>query len=122
MSRTPTVPSSCTAVKPARSRRRSWLRGAVGGAGAVPVATSTPGTPAEYAATPAIATVRLVHTRADGRCATNDAVVQANQCAAPSVEMATSAAPAVRSPRRYMPQTPIGSRPAASAGVDRAST
>jgi hypothetical protein len=66
--------------------------------------------------------VRLVHTRADGRWATSDAVVHANQRAEPNVDTATSVAPADRSPPRYIPHTPIGSRPAASAGVDRAST
>src|SRR6185436_2089033 len=90
--------------------------------GAVPAEMSTPGTAAEYAPTPVIATVRRVHTRADGSCATSDAVVQANQRAEPNVDTATSVAPAVRSPVRYSAHTPIGSRPAASAGVDRANT
>ena len=44
------------------------------------------------APTPAIATVRRVHTRAEGSCETSDAVVQANQRAAPSVATATSVA------------------------------
>jgi hypothetical protein len=47
MFRAPTVPSSCTAVKPSRSSRRNGLRGAIAGAGAVPAEMSTPGTPAE---------------------------------------------------------------------------
>ncbi len=42
--------------------------------------------------TPAIATVRRVHTRADGKCDTSDAVVQANHRAAPSVATAISVA------------------------------
>ncbi len=55
---------------------------------------------------PAIATVRRVHTRADGSCDTSDAVVHANQRAAPSVATAISVAAArqvaaeVQRPRR----------------------
>src|SRR5262249_29245307 len=81
-SRTPTVPSSWTALTPARSSRRKGFLGAVAGAAAVPADRSTPDTGAEYEATPVIATVRRVHTRAEGSWDTRDAVAQANQLAA----------------------------------------
>src|SRR4029453_15073877 len=100
-----------TALKPDSSSRRSGLRGATGGASAVPAAMSTPGTADEYAPTPAMATVRRVHTRADGKCDTSDAVVQANHRAAPSVATAISVAAADRFPPRYIAQAAIGSRP-----------
>src|SRR3954449_8278446 len=106
----PTVPFSCTALNPRSSSRCSGRRGALGGAGAVPAERSTPGTSDEYAAVPDIATVRLVQTRADGSCDTNEAVVQANHRAAPSVPTAISVAAEVSWPFRYSAQDTIGSR------------
>ena len=93
-----------------------------GGAGAVPAERSTPGTAAEYVDTPVIATVRRVHTRADGTCDTNDAMVQANHRAAASVDTTTNVAPADIPPPRYNAQAPIGNSPLTIDGVDRAST
>src|SRR6266487_203740 len=122
MSRAATVPSSWTALNPARSSRRSGCRGAVAGAGAVPADRSTPGTDAEYAPTPDMATVRRVHTRAEGSCETRDAVVQANHRAAPSVATATRVAPGDSPPDRYSAHTPTGSSPLTMEGVDRAHT
>src|SRR5262245_23580332 len=67
-------------------------------------------------------TVRRVHTRADGSCEINDAVVQANHRAAPSVETATSVAAAERRPSRNSAHAPIGNTPDRIDGVDRAHT
>src|SRR3954452_10139791 len=69
-----------------------------------------------------MATVRRVHTLADGSCATSDAVVQANQRAAPSVDTMISTDADDSRPPRYRAQAPIGSRPEASDGVERAHT
>ena len=83
---------------------------------------STPGTDDEYAASPDIATVRRVQTRADGSAEMSEAVVQANQCADPTVATATRAAVASIDPRTYSAQMPIGARPATMDGVERAHT
>ena len=120
MSRTPTVPSSCTALNPASSSRRSGWRGAAGGRrrGAGGEVHARHG--AEYAPTPVIATVRRVQTRAEGSCETSDAVVQANQRAAPSVDTATrvgaggQAAGEVAAPRRAIGSSPLTHRRASS--------
>src|SRR5690348_9983083 len=69
-----------------------------------------------------MATVRLVHTRADGNWLISEAVVHANQRAAPSTATAMRVAAADSDPDRYMPQAAIGSRPLAIDGVDRAHT
>src|SRR5690349_9086226 len=69
---------------------------------------------------PVIATVRRVHTRAEGIWDTSDAVVQANQRAEPSVDTATSAAPADRWPAKYSAHTAIGNSPLTVDGVERA--
>src|SRR5919199_1282865 len=69
-----------------------------------------------------MATVRRVHTRAEGSCEISDAVVQANQRAAPKVETATRVAPADSPPDRYNAHAPIGSSPLTMDGVDRAHT
>jgi hypothetical protein len=116
------VPFSWTALKWRSSSVCSGLRAAVGGAGAVPAEMSTPGTSAVYSEMPDIATVRLVHTRADGSCDTSDAVVHANQRAAPSVATAIRVAAELRWPPRYSAQAAIGSRPLTIDGVDRAQT
>src|SRR5262245_63263761 len=119
-SRTATVPSSWTALNPARSSRRNGCRSAVSGAGAVPADRSTPGTPAEYAPTPDMATVRQVQTRADGSCEISEAVVHANQRSVPSVDTATRVAPGDSAPARYSAHAATGSNPLAMDGVDRA--
>ena len=67
-------------------------------------------------------TVRRVHTRAAGRPEMIDAVVQANQRAAPKVDTTTSVVPAVSPPPRYSAQAPMGSRPLIIDGVERART
>src|SRR5262245_10683936 len=69
-----------------------------------------------------MATVRLVHTRADGSCETSDAVVHANHRAAPSVATATRVAPDESPPDRYSAHAPTGSSPLTIDGVDRAQT
>src|SRR5262245_61649193 len=67
-------------------------------------------------------TVRRVQTRAEGSAEISDAVVQANQRAAPSVEIAISVAAADSEPVRKSAHAPIGSRPDRTDGVDRAHT
>src|SRR5262245_15666666 len=71
---------------------------------------------------PAIVAVRRVQTRADGSCEMSDAVVHANQRAAPSVDTATSVAADDSRPSRNSAQAPIGSTPDRIDGVDRAHT
>ena len=66
--------------------------------------------------------MRRVQTRADGSCETSDAVVQANQPAAPRVATATRVGPAASRPVRYSAQTAIGISPLTMEGVDRAQT
>src|SRR6185369_4131761 len=89
---------------------------------AVPADMSTPSTSAEYSVRPVMATVRRLHTRADGSCDTSDAVVQANQRALPRIATATRVAAADMDPDRYSTHTPIGNRPLVMLGVERAST
>ena len=104
-SRTPTVPSSCTAlnagqVQPAQRVAGRGTGRRRGAGGEVHPGHRRPSRPP----TPVMATVRRVHTRAEGSCETSDAVVQANQRAAPSVDTATRVAPADSPPDRYSAQ------------------
>src|SRR5215213_9988510 len=52
----------------------------------------------------------------------SEAVVHANQRAEPSVDTAIRVAAVLRLPPRYIAQAAIGSRPASTAGVERAIT
>src|SRR5213083_809693 len=69
-----------------------------------------------------MAAVRRVQTRADGNCEISDAVVQANQRAAPNVATATRVAPGDSAPARYSAHAATGSSPLTIDGVDRAHT
>src|SRR5829696_893367 len=69
-----------------------------------------------------MAAVRAVHTRAEGSWETREAVVQANQRAAPRVETATRVAAELSCPVRNSAHTAIGRSPVVTDGVDRAHT
>ena len=87
------MPSSWTALKRVRFQPPQRLRATCPAPARVPAEMSTPGTAAAYESTPDIASVRRVRPGPRAARETSDAVVQANQRAAPNVDTATRVAP-----------------------------
>ena len=87
----PTVPSSCTAVRPRTSRVRSGSRAGAAGAGEAPATRSTPGGSAIRSPPPARRLVSCIQARVPGASVTTEPATRPNQ-SKPATALPTSSA------------------------------